>query len=52
MEQLRAPLTIIIPAFNEASRMGETLRRTLDYLTAAAPESESIRWLPRFYPDC
>ena len=34
--------SVVIPAFNEATRIGETLRRTLDYLIAVAPESELI----------
>ena len=36
------PFTIVIPCFNEAARIGETLRTTLDYLAGAAPESELI----------
>lgn len=36
------PFSVVIPAFNEASRIGETLRLTLDYLTAVSPESELI----------
>jgi glycosyltransferase involved in cell wall biosynthesis len=36
------PFSVVIPCFNEAARIGETLRRTLDYLTGAAPESELI----------
>jgi dolichyl-phosphate beta-glucosyltransferase len=36
------PFSIVIPCFNEAARIGETLRVTLDYLTVAAPESELI----------
>jgi dolichyl-phosphate beta-glucosyltransferase len=36
------PFTIVIPCFNEAARIGETLRLTLDYLAGAAPESELI----------
>jgi glycosyltransferase involved in cell wall biosynthesis len=34
--------SIVIPCFNEAARVGETLRLTLDYLASAAPESELI----------
>jgi dolichyl-phosphate beta-glucosyltransferase len=34
--------SIVIPAFNEASRIGETLRLTLDYLRRVSPESELI----------
>jgi dolichyl-phosphate beta-glucosyltransferase len=36
------PFSIVIPCFNEAARIGKTLRTTLDYLTSAAPESELI----------
>jgi glycosyltransferase involved in cell wall biosynthesis len=32
----------VIPAFNEAARIGETLRLTLDYLVQFSPESELI----------
>jgi biofilm PGA synthesis N-glycosyltransferase PgaC len=34
--------SIVIPCFNEQARIGETLRLTLDYLAANAPESELI----------
>src|SRR5882762_709151 len=36
------PFSVVIPCFNEAGRIGETLRLTLDYLSANAPESELI----------
>jgi glycosyltransferase involved in cell wall biosynthesis len=36
------PFTVVIPAFNEASRIGETIRLTLDYLARVSPESELI----------
>jgi dolichyl-phosphate beta-glucosyltransferase len=36
------PFSAVIPCFNEAARVGETLRLTLDYLTANAPGSELI----------
>jgi len=36
------PFSVVIPCFNEATRIGETLRQTLDYLAANAPESELI----------
>src|SRR5215469_14800090 len=36
------PFSVVIPCFNEAARIGETLRLTLDYLMANAPESELI----------
>src|SRR5437588_12912702 len=34
--------SIVIPCFNEDTRIGQTLRLTLDYLAANAPESELI----------
>jgi dolichyl-phosphate beta-glucosyltransferase len=37
-----SPFSIVIPCFNEAVRIGKTLRATLDYLADAAPESELI----------
>jgi glycosyltransferase involved in cell wall biosynthesis len=36
------PFSVVIPCFNEAGRIGETLRLTLDYLTVNAPQSELI----------
>src|SRR5438270_11787840 len=36
------PFSVVIPCFNEAARIRETLRLTLDYLAANAPESELI----------
>ncbi len=36
------PFSVVIPCYNEAARIGETLRLTLDYLAANAPESELI----------
>ena len=36
------PFSIVIPCFNEAGRIGETLRLTIDYLVAEAPQSELI----------
>lgn len=36
------PFSVVIPCFNEAARIGETLARTLAYLSANAPESELI----------
>jgi glycosyltransferase involved in cell wall biosynthesis len=36
------PFSVVIPCFNEAARIGETLRLTLDYLTANAPQCELI----------
>src|SRR5438093_13017716 len=36
------PFTVVIPCFNEAARIGGTLRSTLDYLIANAPKSELI----------
>ena len=34
--------SIVIPCFNEEARVGRTLRLTLDYLAANAPQSELI----------
>ena len=36
------PFSVVIPCFNEAGRIGETLRLTLEYLTGNAAESELI----------
>ncbi|MEY2489071.1 MAG: hypothetical protein QOC70_1013 [Verrucomicrobiota bacterium] len=36
------PFTIVIPAFNEAGRIGGTLRATLEYLGRISPQSEVI----------
>jgi len=36
------PFSVVIPCFNEAARIGETLRLTLDYLATNALESELI----------
>jgi dolichyl-phosphate beta-glucosyltransferase len=36
------PFSVVIPAFNEAERLGETLRLTGEYLGAVAPDSELI----------
>ena len=36
------PFSVVIPAFNEAARIGETIRLTLDYLARVSPESELI----------
>ncbi len=36
------PFTAVIPCFNEEARIGDTLRVTLDYLTANAPDSQLI----------
>ena len=35
-------VSVVVPAFNEAERIGETLRVTLHYLTKVAPGSELI----------
>jgi dolichyl-phosphate beta-glucosyltransferase len=37
-----SPFTVVIPAFNEAHRLGESVRQTLDYLEGNSPESELI----------
>jgi glycosyltransferase involved in cell wall biosynthesis len=36
------PFSIVIPCFNEEARIGKTLRITVDYLSASAPDSELI----------
>jgi glycosyltransferase involved in cell wall biosynthesis len=36
------PMSLVIPAFNEADRIGQTLRDVLGYLHGASPESELI----------
>jgi dolichyl-phosphate beta-glucosyltransferase len=36
------PFSLIIPAFNEADRIGQTLRLTLKYLADVAPDAELI----------
>jgi dolichyl-phosphate beta-glucosyltransferase len=36
------PFSLVIPAFNEAERIGETLRKALTYLQTSSPESELI----------
>ena len=35
-------ISVVVPCFNEAERIGETLRIALDYLGKVAPESELI----------
>src|SRR5712692_2903013 len=34
--------SVVIPCFNEAARIGQTVHATLDYLNTASPESELI----------
>lgn len=36
------PFSAVIPCYNEAARIGQTLRLTLNYLSSHAPESELI----------
>ena len=36
------PFTVVIPCFNEAARIGETLRLTNDYLVEHSPQSELL----------
>jgi dolichyl-phosphate beta-glucosyltransferase len=36
------PFSVVIPSYNEAARIEQTLRSTLDYLRAESPESELI----------
>ena len=35
-------VSVVVPCFNEAERIGESLRVTLRYLSNIAPESELI----------
>lgn len=39
---MAAPVSVIIPAYNEAVRLGNTLRAVVDYLRESSPESEVI----------
>jgi glycosyltransferase involved in cell wall biosynthesis len=36
------PFSLVIPCFNEAARIGESLRLTIDYLTTHSPQSQLI----------
>ena len=36
------PISVVIPAYNEAHRIGDSLRQTIAYLEATSPESELI----------
>jgi dolichyl-phosphate beta-glucosyltransferase len=36
------PFSVVIPCYNEAARIGDTVRSTLDYLSAGNPDSELI----------
>ncbi len=36
------PFTVAIPCYDEATRIGDTVRATLDYLAAESPEAELI----------
>src|ERR1700682_862949 len=36
------PFSVVIPCFNEAERIGETVRSTLHYLSAESPNAELI----------
>ena len=36
------PFTVTIPCYNEAARIGDTVRATIDYLETSSPESELI----------
>ena len=39
---MSAPLSVIIPAYNEAARLGKTLRVLVDYLSENVPDGEVI----------
>ena len=36
------PFSVVIPCFNEAARIGNTVRTTLDHLSAESPDAELI----------
>lgn len=36
------PFTVTIPCYNEAARIGDTVRATIDYLQTSSPESELV----------
>ena len=36
------PFSVVIPCYNEAARIGDTVRSTLDYLSTESPEAELI----------
>src|SRR5437763_11232903 len=36
------PFSVAIPCYNEAARIGDTLRATLDYLSAESPDAELV----------
>src|SRR5438270_12570444 len=37
-----APFSVAIPCYNEAARIGDTVRATLDYLATESPDAELI----------
>src|SRR3984893_1312483 len=37
-----SPFSVVIPCYNEAARIGDTVRATLDYLSAESPDAELI----------
>ena len=39
---MSASLSVVIPAYNEAARLGKTLRAVVDYLSQNAPDGEVI----------
>ena len=36
------PFSVVIPCYNEAARIGDTVRTTLDYLAAQSPDAELV----------
>lgn len=36
------PFSVVIPCYNEAARIGDTVRATLDYLEAQSPDAELV----------
>lgn len=37
-----SPFSVVVPCYNEAGRIGDTVRSTLDYLSAESPDAELI----------
>jgi len=42
LNQMTLPLSIVVPAYNEGTRLSKSLRAIVTYLSEAAPESELI----------
>src|SRR5882724_1970032 len=39
---MSAPLSIVVPAFNEAARLGQSLRSILEYLNKTSPDAQLV----------